>query len=278
MKLSRRMGFATLIALCAFAASGTITAQVAIRFDPATPTVGSGGAIDARVLANIPNPIIGYGLDIQFDNTVLSLNGVDVGPAWSSATSANGSPLVGLAFPDPVSGQDTLLGTIHLRVNQGQCKGTTTISLNAAPDDLTEGFALVTGGFADFNPANATVSLVDTTPPVIANAAADQPVLSPPNHKMVTVTLNYDVSDNCDAPAAIACSVSVSSNEPVNGPGSGNTDPDIVVIDAHHVQLRAERSGTGTGRVYTNTITCTDSSGNSSSQDVLVTVPHDQGN
>ena len=278
MKFSKRTVFAALIALCAFAASADAGAQVTLRFDPATPTVSSGGAINARVLANIPAPIIGYGLDLQFDNTALSLTGVEVGPAWFSATSANGSPLVGLAFPDPVSGQDTLLGTLHLQVNQGQCKGTTIISLNAAPDDLTEGFALVTGGFADFTPASATVSPVDATPPVISGASADQPVLWPPNHKLVTVTLNYGVSDNCDAAAALACSVSVSSNEPVNGPGSGNTDPDFVVLDAHHVQLLAERSGTGTGRVYTNTITCTDSSGNSSSQDVLVTVPHDQGN
>jgi hypothetical protein len=277
MKFSRRMVFATLIALCAFAASGTMTAQVAIRFDPATPTVTTGGAINARVLANIPAPLIGYGLDLQFDRAALSLRSVEVGPAWFSATSANGSPLVGLAFPGPVSGRDTLLGTVHFQVNQGHCKGTTTISLNAAPDDLTEGFALVTGGFADFTPASATVSLVDTTPPVISGASADHPVLFPPNHKMVTVTLNYGVSDDCDPPAAIACSVTVSSNEPVNGPGSGNTSPDFVVLDAHHVQLRAERSGTGTGRVYTNTITCTDTSRNSSSQNVLVTVPHDQG-
>jgi hypothetical protein len=71
--------------------------------------------------------------------------------------------------------------------------------------------------------------------------------------------------------------VSISSNEPPSTPGSGNTSADWQVLDAHHVQLRAERSGTGTGRIYTNTITCTDTSGNSSSQDVVVTVPHDQG-
>ena len=93
-------------------------------------------------------------------------------------------------------------------------------------------------------------------------------------NKMTEVTVHYGAT-GCGSPA---CTLSVSSNEPVNGPGSGNTDPDFVVLDAHHVQLRAERSGTGTGRVYTNTITCTDTSGNSSSQNVLVTVPHDQGN
>jgi len=259
-------------------ATATMAGQVALRFDPPTPTVGSGGVITARVLADIPNPLIGYGLDLQFDKVAISFDSVDIGPSWFSATSSDGSPIVGLAFPGPVSGTDVALATLHLHVNQGQCKGTTALALNARPDDLTGGFALVNGGFDNFAPLSATISLVDVTPPVIANAAADKPVLWPPNHKLVPVTLNYDVSDNCDAAQAISCSVIVRSNEPANAPGSGNTSPDWSVIDAHHVQLRAERSGTGIGRTYTNTITCTDTSGNSSSQTVLVTVPHDQGN
>jgi hypothetical protein len=51
---------------------------------------------------------------------------------------------------------------------------------------------------------------------------------------------------------------SVTSNEPVNGLGDGDASPDWTIIDAHHINLRAERSGTGTGRTYTITITCTD--------------------
>jgi len=48
------------------------------------------------------------------------------------------------------------------------------------------------------------------------------------------------------------------------------------VVDAHHVQLRAERLGTGSGRIYTITITCTNAAG-STSESVTVLVPHDQG-
>ncbi len=43
----------------------------------------------------------------------------------------------------------------------------------------------------------------------------------------------------------------------------------------NHVQLRAERAGTGNSRVYTITITCTNSAGQASSQTVTVAVPHD---
>jgi hypothetical protein len=43
------------------------------------------------------------------------------------------------------------------------------------------------------------------------------------------------------------------------------------------LRLRAERSGSGDGRIYTITITGRDSSGNRSQAKVEVTVPHDKG-
>jgi hypothetical protein len=46
-------------------------------------------------------------------------------------------------------------------------------------------------------------------------------------------------------------------------------------VDAHHVRLRAERSGQGSGRIYRITITATDSLGNASSQTVTVRVSRD---
>ena len=109
--------------------------------------------------------------------------------------------------------------------------------------------------------------------PVINNASASPAVLWPPNHKMVEVTVNYSVTNPCPA----TCVLTVSSNEPVNGPGDGNTSPDWEVVDAHHVFLRAERSGNGPGRIYTITITCTnDTNRLSSTERVNVIVPHDQ--
>ncbi|MEW6208148.1 MAG: hypothetical protein AB1631_07260 [Acidobacteriota bacterium] len=116
----------------------------------------------------------------------------------------------------------------------------------------------------------ATVTVVDDTPPTISGLSANPSVLWPPNHEMVDVYVDYNASDNC---GGIACSLIITSNEPINGTGDGDTAPDWEIVDAHHVRLRAERAGTGNGRVYAITITCTDGSGNSTTGTVTVTVP-----
>ncbi|MGE5108665.1 MAG: T9SS type A sorting domain-containing protein, partial [Sphingobacteriales bacterium] len=117
-----------------------------------------------------------------------------------------------------------------------------------------------------------TVTVVDNEPPVISDLAATPDKLWPPDHKMKEVTVNYTSKDNCGIES---CELSVSSNEPTNGKGDGNTSPDWRVVDEHHIWLRAERSGNGDGRIYTITVTCTDQYGNSASTSTTVKVPHD---
>lgn len=116
------------------------------------------------------------------------------------------------------------------------------------------------------------IMVKDTTRPSITNVSANPPNLWPPNHKMRNVTINYTAVDNC---SPVTNSLSVASNEPVNGNGDGNTAPDWVVVNDHLVQLRAERSGNGSGRIYTITITSTDDCGNVATTATTVTVAHD---
>jgi len=120
-----------------------------------------------------------------------------------------------------------------------------------------------------------TVKVNDTEAPVIQHLSASPGNLWPANHKMNDVAVNYTTTDNC--PGSAACAISVTSNEATNGIGDGNTSPDWVVTDDHHVQLRAERAGNGNERIYTITTTCHDQYGNTSHSNTTVTVQRDAG-
>lgn len=118
---------------------------------------------------------------------------------------------------------------------------------------------------------------IDDIPPTLA-PVPDKTILWPANHKMVTVSIVANASDDSGGPITLAATVS--SNEPENGLGDGDTAPDWTtpVIDQTNgiitLQLRAERSGKGNGRVYTVTITATDASGNTNQANVDITVAH----
>lgn len=118
------------------------------------------------------------------------------------------------------------------------------------------------------------VIVKDAQAPAVSNPTATPSSLWPPNHTMRDVTVNYTVTDNCPGGN---CVLSVTSNEPVNGTGDGDTSPDWEIVDNHHVRLRAERAGNGSGRVYTITVTCTDAAGNTTTKSTTVTVPRNQG-
>jgi endo-1,4-beta-xylanase len=102
--------------------------------------------------------------------------------------------------------------------------------------------------------------------------------LWPPNHKLVSITTTIQVSDNCD-PDPVVRLMSITSNEPDNGLGDGDTANDIqgaaFGTDDRAFLLRAERAGTGTGRIYTVTYRAEDAAGNGTTAQGVVTVPHD---
>ena len=116
-------------------------------------------------------------------------------------------------------------------------------------------------------------------PPDCTEAYADPAVLWPPNHKMVEVHIT-GVTDPDGDPVTITVT-GVAQDEPTNGLGDGDTSNDIsgasLGTDDRSVQVRAERSGTGTGRVYTFVYRVTDSSGNFTDATATVAVPHDMG-
>ncbi len=114
--------------------------------------------------------------------------------------------------------------------------------------------------------ANVTLIVGDTTPPVITSLTASPNVLSPPNHKMTPITLSVTATDNCD-PAPVSKIISITCNESA-------TASEMQITGALTASVAATRDGSGSGRIYTITVQCTDASGNSSTKTVAVTVPH----
>jgi len=128
---------------------------------------------------------------------------------------------------------------------------------------------------SDHDPVIVGLDLADDESPTIEVSVTPN-VLWPANHKYVDVEATVTVTDDSD-PAPTFALVSVTSNEPDNGDEDGNTVDDIVIVDQTHFRLRAERSGLGTGRVYTITYGATDAAGNTAIGTATVTVPLRQG-
>jgi ethanolamine utilization microcompartment shell protein EutS len=114
-------------------------------------------------------------------------------------------------------------------------------------------------------------SSAPTNPPISLVISATPNVLFPPNRKLVPVTIsvaNHDSFSDCRI-------VSVTSNEPVNG--KGKKSPDWIITGDLTLLLRAERTGGAkAGRIYTITVECRDTLGNTVQTSTTVRVPHDR--
>jgi hypothetical protein len=128
-------------------------------------------------------------------------------------------------------------------------------------------------GYSSVPGSHITVTPVDVTPPTINGMPTPGTVLWPPNHKMVQVAV---VSATDLGTGVASFDVTGSSNE-----SSDPLNPDIVItgsgVQPRVVNLRADRLGSGSGRIYTLIATATDGAGNKATATATVIVPHDQG-
>ena len=120
----------------------------------------------------------------------------------------------------------------------------------------------------------AELTVRDTTPPVVTTR--DQEMWAP-NHKMHRVAISdcAQAVDTCD-PAVAVFFTAVTSDEPVNAQGDGNSEPDVDALSCGSIDLRAERQGGADGRVYRLFWRAIDASGNAVDGSCRATVPHDQ--
>jgi hypothetical protein len=130
----------------------------------------------------------------------------------------------------------------------------------------------VDDGSGAFASDRVVVTVADTDAPAITAVLATPSIILQTNHQMVPVVVSASITD-CDSAASCRI-VSVTSNEPEDGMGDGDTAPDWEITGDLTLNIRGERAGKGAGRVYTITVACTDRSGNTSSSTVRITVPH----
>jgi hypothetical protein len=141
------------------------------------------------------------------------------------------------------------------------------------PLGVTTNNYVITNASGASSTCSFDVYVFNTEPLVIENLTVSPETIWPPDHKMVPATIDYTVTDNCGG--ATYSQLWVWSNESDDWSGDGKTVSDYEVLDEHHVLLRAERSGTGTGREYYITVYVYGETGSYAIQQVVVTVPHD---
>jgi uncharacterized protein len=145
-----------------------------------------------------------------------------------------------------------------------------------SPGQITDLYAPDRYRSSDHDPVLIGLDLCEAIPPTL-EVGVDPDTLWPPNHKYVDVTASVVASDTFDPNPTVEL-VSVTSSEADDAPGVGDgaTTDDVVVVDDTMFRLRAERAGTGSGRVYTITYRATDDCGNTTTESATVTVPTEQ--
>lgn len=122
-------------------------AAVTVRFEPGVTNVAAGQVFTIDLVADLDEPVLGFGLDVSFDATRIGLLAPPaIGGAWTPVFAPDGDGLAGLGPVAGVTGDAVLLATLSF---QAIGLGTTPLTAGVTADDLAEGFPLVGGGFAD---------------------------------------------------------------------------------------------------------------------------------
>lgn len=151
---------------------------------------------------------------------------------------------------------------------------TTTLTADTAGTMLT---CSATNG-AGLRAAESVTLQIDKTPPLV-DCAASPDTLWPPDHKLVEIGVAVSVSDALSGGGGFVLT-SVASSEPDDGTGDGarlnDTQGFQIGTPDTTGWLRAERAGSGNGRVYTLGYVGKDRADNVASCAAAVIVPHDR--
>jgi hypothetical protein len=123
-------------------------APVIVSFSMPSLTFVAGQTVTVNVLANIPDPVLGFGIDVRVDSAKLSPSGFTTGLLWFPVSGSQQDDVAGIAFPSSISGSGVLLGTASFIALTSGTSGLTAVYDSR---NLAEGFLLASGGFAANN-------------------------------------------------------------------------------------------------------------------------------
>ncbi len=132
---------------------------ISVSLEASSNSVLVGDIFTIDILADIPDPVLGWGLDLNFDDGLVSQSAPPlVGAIWLPLLSTmDGDGLAGVAFPFQVSGANVLLASLTF---EASAAGLATFAAGYTPLDLTEGFPqALPGSFADVSFTNTLVTI-----------------------------------------------------------------------------------------------------------------------
>ena len=157
--------------------------------------------------------------------------------------------------------------SVQLTVPSGTPEGTSD-ALTASVESLAP------EGARNFAVVESRV-LTSSTPVPTLNCAQARPSVSslwPPDHRLVPVIVQ-GITSSDGSPVTVRID-GILQSEPTEGTGDGDTCPDGQGIGTSTAQIRSERSGDGSGRVYSLRFTAQTDSGGSCQGSVNVCVQH----
>jgi large repetitive protein len=237
-----------------------------------------------------------HGTD-SFDYTVSDGNGgTDTGTVSVTVTPVPDAPD---AVDDTLTTPEDTAGNVNVLANDADGDGDTLTVTTLAPTATNGTVACTAGGVCTYTP-NAgftgsdsfsysisdgnggndtatvlvTVSADTNAPPSCANVKPSKRKLWPPRHKLVLITLAGATDPDGD-PLTFSITKVTQDEKVRNATGPGDKAPDAKRVPGHpnQIKLRAERKGSGNGRVYRIFYTVSDGQGGTCSGVEKVRVP-----
>lgn len=131
---------------------------VKVYFSPEPVYVDTGENFTLDLMADIPQPVLGWGLDIQHGPELDCLGISTYGGSWTPLSSRDSDGLAGLAPLNLVSGTEILLATLDFKWLGGNTSAE--IFPQYTEGDFTEGFWLKNFAFAEVELQSTTINPV----------------------------------------------------------------------------------------------------------------------